>query len=83
MSGSAATRAPIGAPPPRSIDCAKKWTEHLPATPFAKQRGAPMARSADPEADAEAREWIEGVIGHPLDGDSLHEGLKSGMALCE
>jgi len=42
-----------------------------------------MARSADPEADAEAREWIEGVIGHPLDGDSLHEGLKSGMALCE
>jgi hypothetical protein len=42
-----------------------------------------MARSADPEAEMEARTWIEGVLGHPLDGDSLQEALKSGQALCQ
>lgn len=42
-----------------------------------------MDRSADPEAELEAKVWIEGVIGHGLTGDNLHEGLKSGIALGE
>ena len=30
-----------------------------------------MDRSADPDAEAEARIWIEGVIDHELSGDTL------------
>ena len=36
---------------------------------------------ADPTMVEEAREWIEAVIGCPLEG-SLHEALKSGVHLC-
>lgn len=36
-----------------------------------------------PEFAAEMREWIEQVIGEPLEGESLQEGLKNGIALCK
>jgi len=42
-----------------------------------------MARSADPEAEMEARQWVEGVLNRTLEGEDLHAGLKSGIALCE
>ena len=42
-----------------------------------------MARAADPTAEQEAREWIEGVLKEEFEGDTLHDVLKSGKVLCE
>ena len=39
-----------------------------------------LAQASDPYADA--RTWIEAVLGEQLVGDSLHDALKSGVALC-
>ena len=39
-----------------------------------------VASTGDPEADA--RTWIESVLGEPLGDGTLHEVLKSGVALC-
>ena len=36
----------------------------------------------DPQLEAEARQWIEAVTGEALGDGTLHEVLKSGVALC-
>jgi hypothetical protein len=36
-----------------------------------------------PQAAAEAREWVEEVLGERLAGSDLMEGLKDGSALCK
>jgi hypothetical protein len=39
-------------------------------------------RACDPELEAEARAWVEAVLGAPLGPGTLQEELKSGEALC-
>mmetsp|Transcript_6279 Transcript_6279/g.17601 ORF Transcript_6279/g.17601 Transcript_6279/m.17601 type:complete len:463 (-) Transcript_6279:376-1764(-) len=41
-----------------------------------------MPRPTDPRLEADAREWIEAVLGQPLGPGSLQEELKSGEVLC-
>ena len=41
-----------------------------------------IGEGIDPKAEAEAKEWIEAVQGESLEGDTLHEALKSGVVLC-
>ena len=46
-----------------------------------KELAEKAAAKWDPKLDAEAREWIEAVLGEKLSG-STHEALKSGVVLC-
>jgi hypothetical protein len=39
-------------------------------------------RPSDPELEAEARAWVEAVLGEPIGPGTLQEELKSGVALC-
>ena len=41
------------------------------------------AAKYNPQMEAEAREWIEAVLGEPLASGSFQEALKSGIALCK
>ena len=42
-----------------------------------------MSTKASDESSADARAWIEAVLGGPIEGESLQEALKSGVALVE
>jgi hypothetical protein len=68
--------------PSRCFSLARGEVGHLRSVSVPRQVDR-MARSADPEAEAEARQWIEGVLDRSLEGETLHDGLKSGIALCE
>jgi hypothetical protein len=46
-----------------------------------KELADKQAAKWDPKLEAEARAWIEAVLGEKLEG-SLHEALKSGIVLC-
>lgn len=37
----------------------------------------------DPKLEELARNWLEAVVGHKLEGASFAEQLKSGVVLCE
>ncbi|KAG8466926.1 hypothetical protein KFE25_008305 [Diacronema lutheri] len=45
-----------------------------------KQKNAAKVR---PEDEAEMRAWITEVIGEPVEGETLHDALKSGVVLCK
>jgi hypothetical protein len=47
-----------------------------PAPQFASHVDTPL------QLEEQARAWVEAIIGRALVGDTLHEGLKDGTALC-
>ena len=53
-----------------------------PAAEEAREPSAAIAAANDPQStEAEARVWIEAILGETLDG-TLHEALRSGVVLC-
>ena len=37
----------------------------------------------DPEQEAEARQWLQALVGEPFPGGSFHDALKDGVYLCK
>jgi hypothetical protein len=54
----------------------------LPLYGMDKELAEKAAAKFDPVMEAQAREWIEAVVGAPLEG-TLQEGLKSGVVLIQ
>ena len=45
--------------------------------------GSPASAKHAPDPEADARAWVEAIIGEPLAGETLHDTLKSGVAVRE